>query len=95
MPERGTDVKHIDLDKEDQRFQQFVLSLELDADGFVLELHGKLVARVLPIVAGGASYDRDKLKAAILARRDESRRLNDDWSDADKDTWDSLPADKS
>ncbi len=95
MPERGTDVKHIDLDTEDKRVQQFVLSLDLDAEGSVLELHGKPVLRVLPIVAGGVSYDRDKLKAAILARRDESRRLNDDWSHADKDTWESLPADKS
>lgn len=41
------------------------------------------------------SYDHDTVKAAILARRDESRRLNDDWSHGDKDTWESLPADKS
>lgn len=87
-------MKHIDLDTEDKQVQQFVLSLELDPEGSVLELHGKPVARVLPVV-DGVSYDREKIKAAILARRDESRRLNADWQQADRDTWESLPADET
>lgn len=87
-------MKHIDLDTEDKQVQQFVLSLELDPEGSVLELHGKPVARVLPVV-GGISYDREKIKAAILARRDESRHLNADWQQADRDTWESLPADET
>lgn len=33
--------------------------------------------------------DKDALRAAILARRDESRRLNADWEHADREVWDS------
>jgi len=31
--------------------------------------------------------DPDKLKAAIMARRDESRELNADWEHADSEGW--------
>jgi hypothetical protein len=81
------DVKHINLDTEDERVKQFVLSLELDADGSVLEADGKPVAHVLPVAENGESYDCEKLKAAILARRDESRSLNVEWEHTDRDIW--------
>lgn len=38
------------------------------------------------------SYDVDALRAAILNRRDESRRLNQDWQSVDAETWDPRPA---
>ncbi len=31
--------------------------------------------------------DPEQLKAAILARRDESRELNADWEHVDRDVW--------
>jgi hypothetical protein len=39
---------------------------------------------MLPV---GAS-DREKLKEAILSRRDESRALNAQWENADREVWD-------
>jgi hypothetical protein len=83
-------VKHIDLDSSGEQVKQFVLSLELDAEGSLLEVQGKPVARVFPVHGEATAYDRDKLKAAILARRDESRRLNDEWKHADEDVWDNI-----
>jgi hypothetical protein len=77
------DVKHIDLDQ-DEHVKRFVLSLELDPDGSLLEVNGEPVARMLPV---GAS-DREKLKEAILSRRDESRALNAQWENADREVWD-------
>jgi len=88
MERRESDVKHINLDAQDEHVKQFVLSLDLDADGSVLEADGKPVVRVLPIAGNGESYDREKLKAAILNRRDESRTLNQEWEHADREVWD-------
>jgi hypothetical protein len=31
--------------------------------------------------------NRDALRQAILARRDESRQRNDEWEHADRDVW--------
>jgi len=90
MKRRDIDVKHIDLDAQDEHVKQFVLSLQLDDDGSVLEVGGKPVARVFP--AAGGQPDREKLKAAILARRDESRALNAEWEAADREVWDRLPS---
>lgn len=42
-------MKHVNLDTQDASVKQFVLSLQLDHDGSVLEADGKPVARVLPI----------------------------------------------
>lgn len=79
-------MKHIDLDAQDERVKQFVLGLQLDSDGSLLEADGKPVARVLP--ADGAKYDHERLKQAILNRRDESRKLNEDWEHVDREVWD-------
>jgi len=88
MQRRERDSKHISLDTQDQRVKEFVLSLELDPEGSVLELNDEPVARVLPVAFDGESVDREKLKAAILARRNESRALNEEWHDTDREVWD-------
>ncbi len=92
---RVNPVKHIALETEDERVKQFVLSLELDSEGSILELDGKPVARVIPINGERASFDEEKLRAAILARRDESRQLNEEWEHADRDAWRNLAGDAS
>ena len=87
MERRELDVKHINLDTQDERVKQFVLSLPLDTDGSILESDGRPVARVLPASDDGG-YDRERLKQAILNRRDESRALNEEWEQADREVWD-------
>lgn len=76
-------MRHIKLDDENAQIKQFVLSLPIDPDGSILELEGEPVLRVLP-VAQKPVVDKVKLKAAILRRRDESRRLNEDWEPSDR-----------
>ena len=80
-------MRHIKLDKENAQIKQFVLSLPLDPDGSVLELKGEPVLRVLPVRDKEQRVDEARLKAAILRRRDESRRLNDEWSAVDREVW--------
>ena len=87
-----SEVKHIDLDAEAEQVKEFVLSLQLGPAGSLLEVDGKPVARVLPV---NHASDQDKVKAAILARRDESRRLNADWEHVDDEAWANLPSDES
>ena len=77
-------MKRIALESEDDHVKQFVLSLPRDSEGSVLELDGKPLARVIPINGEHASFDPEKLRAAILARRDESRHTNDDWEHAER-----------
>jgi preprotein translocase subunit Sec63 len=79
-------VKHINLDTQDEHVKQFVLSLQLDTEGSVLEAGGKAIARVLP-VNDNSGYDSERLKQAILNRRDESRALNEEWEHADREVW--------
>ncbi len=43
-------VNHIALDKEDEAIKRFVLSLPVGANGAVLELGGRAVACVVPVV---------------------------------------------
>ena len=91
---RGTDVRHINLDKENAQIKRFVLSLPIDPDGSILELKGEAVLRVLPVIEEEQAVDKAKLKAAILRRRDESRRMNDEWAAADRDVWERSPDSK-
>ena len=44
-------VNHIALDKEDEAIKRFVLSLPVDTNGAVLELEGRALACVVPVVA--------------------------------------------
>lgn len=91
MERRDSDVRHISLNTQDKHVQEFLLSLELDIEGTVLELNGEPIARVLPIVGHGQAVDREQLKAAILDRREESRALNEAWQDADRELWEQVP----
>ena len=82
-------MKQIHIDQEDERVKEFVRSLPLDPDGSVLNLGGKPVLRVLPLLDD--HVDQQKLKAAILNRRDRSRELNEDWHAADHEVWNDKP----
>lgn len=78
-------MKHINLDREDDRIKTFVRSLPVDPDGSLLELEGSPVLRVMPVE--DAEVDTERLKEAILRRRDASRAENEDWEAADRDVW--------
>jgi hypothetical protein len=80
-------MKHICLDREDDRIKQFVRSLPTDADGVLLELDGSAIFRVIA-VEDDASVDLAQLKAAIIKRRDESRSSNAEWESVDQEVWD-------
>lgn len=47
-------MKHIDLTSHEEAIQQFFLALPVDAEGSVVELNGKPVARITPIDAAAA-----------------------------------------
>ena len=79
-------MKHVSLDREDQRIRDFVRSIPVDPDGTLVELDGQAIFRVLPATA--AEFDPVRLKAAILNRRDASRASNQDWEAADSETCD-------
>ena len=82
-----TKIRHIKLDRENAQIKRFVLSLRVDPGGSILELKGEPVLRVMPVIEHPQAVDKAKLKAAILHRRDESRRLNEEWGDADREAW--------
>ena len=50
MDRKDSAVNHIALDKEDEAIKRFVLSLPVGANGAVLELDGRAVACVVPVV---------------------------------------------
>ena len=82
-------MKRISLDREDERVKKFVRSLPVDSGGSILELEGQPLVKVVPVA--DEPVDKAKLKAAILKRRDESRRLNKEWDAVDREMWDRLP----
>lgn len=81
-------MKHISLDQEDDRIKSFIRSLPLDAEGSVLERGGEPILRVPP--PGEPPYDEERLKEAILRRRDESRAESAEWNDVDRETWNAV-----
>ena len=80
-------MRHIKLDRQTAQVKQFVLSLPVDPKGSILELKGEPVLRVLPVIKPEPAVNKAKLKAAIIRRRDESRRLNDEWGAVDSEVW--------
>ena len=92
MNREGSNVRHVKLDKQNKQVQQFVLSLSVQREGSILELEGEPLVRVDPVIVSEQSVDKAKLKAAILRRRSESRRLNEDWEGVDREVWDRTPA---
>jgi hypothetical protein len=81
MNQRTFTVKHVSLDREDQRIRDFARSFPVDPEGTLVELEGQAIFRVLP--ATSTEFDPVKLKAAILNRRDASRESNQEWEAAD------------
>jgi hypothetical protein len=72
---RSRNVKHISLDREDERIQQFLCSLPLDPEGSVLELHGQPVLRVLP-PASRTTAEQDDLVQRARELIDRARQRN-------------------
>src|SRR5688500_5145626 len=79
--------KHINLDHEHEAVQRFFQRLPIPPDGSILDLNGEAILRVLPVTED-KEVDQDKLRTAILNRRDESLKLNQDWKTVDQETWD-------
>ncbi len=79
-------MKRLKLDREQRPVKEFFRTLLVGPDGLLLELDGRPMLRLLPGIS--RSVDRAALKAAILRRRDASRRLNAEWEVADQETWD-------
>jgi hypothetical protein len=74
-------VNHIALDNEDEAVKQFVLSLPLDANGSVLELEGRAVACVVPVVeerveANGAWSEAKNTRRCELIDKEIDGRLS-------------------
>jgi hypothetical protein len=61
--ERAT-MSHLTIDACDEAVKQFVLSLAPTADGFVLELGGRPVVRVLPVPPPASADDWDNRRDA-------------------------------
>ena len=78
-------MRTVSLDQASKEVMEFFRSLPIERDGCILEMDGKPLLRVVPITE--VSVDRGKLKAAILARRDESRKLNEEWQAVDREMW--------
>jgi hypothetical protein len=85
-------MRRISLDRETEQIKNFIRSLSVDLNGAVLELEGEPIVRVLPITKN--SVDRTRLKTAILKRRDESRKLNEEWHNVDREVWEKIPPTK-
>lgn len=81
-------MKRIRLDHKDKKIREFVRTLSTDSAGSILELGGKPVLKVVPLLT--PKVNRAKLKAAIVKRRDESRALNRDWQHVDQEMWSRL-----
>ena len=84
-----TRMKRIALDRKDARIKRFVRYLAAEPDGAVVELHGEPLVRILPLAE--PRVDRAQLKAAILRRRDASRRLGTEWESVDNEMWARIP----
>jgi hypothetical protein len=77
-------MKRISLDTAESPVKDLVRSLSQQQDGVILELEGTLVV-TRPLLS--EPIDEDLLREAIRARRDESRKLNRDWSAVDREVW--------
>lgn len=74
-------MNHIALDKEAEAVKQFVLSLPVDANGSVLELHGRAVACVVPIIedpveANGAWAEAKNARRCALIDKEIDGKLS-------------------
>lgn len=81
-------MKRVEINTQPAEVQEFLRCLPLDHEGCILQLEGKALLKVLPITE--AAVNKSKLKAAILKRRAESRKTNEDWEQVDRQMWDSI-----
>jgi hypothetical protein len=78
---KDSDVHHIALDNEEESVKKFVLSLPVDANGSVLELEGRAVACVVPIIeesvaAKGAWSEVKNARRCALIDKEIDGRLS-------------------
>lgn len=83
-------MRHVKLDRRGQQIKRFVRSLTADPAGSVIELGGQALLHVYPATCRDEPIDARKVKAAILRRRDSSRRANADWETVDIEGWERL-----
>ena len=57
MEQRESTVKHINVDDQSEEVKYFLLSLDVDAEGSVLELGGKELLRVTPVDSNSLDAD--------------------------------------
>jgi sulfur carrier protein ThiS len=81
-------LKRVKLDEQSEQVQAFIRSLPLGREGCVLEINGKPLLKVVPIT--DVVVDEAKLKAAILARREESRQNHKEWEAANRERWEEI-----
>jgi hypothetical protein len=80
--------EQVDVDRQSEEVRSFIRKLPVTNEGCLLVLNGKPLYKV--VLNSTFPVDRKKLKQAILSRRDESRRLNQEWADADRQLWEKL-----
>jgi hypothetical protein len=83
-------VKRMSLDTADATVREFVHRVAEAREPVILEMDGEEILQAAP--PRTSLIDREELKAAILARRDESRRLNDEWEAVDREVWEASEA---
>ena len=81
LDRKDSAVNRIALDKEDEAVKRFVLSLPLAANGSVLELEGRAVACLVPIVeepveANGAWSEAKNTRRCALIDKEIDGRLS-------------------
>jgi hypothetical protein len=78
-------LERVNVDQQSEEIRSFISKLPVTDEGCLLVLNGKPLYKV--VLNTAFSLDKRKLKEAILSRRDESRRLNQEWADADRELW--------
>jgi len=81
LDRKDSAVNHIALDNEDEAIRRFVLSLPVGANGSVLELEGRAVACVVPIIeepveANGAWSEAKNARRCALIDKEIDGRLS-------------------
>jgi hypothetical protein len=81
-------MKHIKLDRKDEKIKKFIRFLSKNSTPLILELEGEPVLKVQSVK--DKPIDRNELRTAIRRRRDESRRINKEWEEVDREMWDKI-----
>jgi hypothetical protein len=83
MERRELDVKHINVDNQSDDVKRFLLSLDVDAEGSILELEGKEVLCVHPVRP--MPLDADDLASAHRGFRQMEAGQGRPFTEADTD----------